>query len=278
MDQRVMNERFLQIGRRVESLQRETRKSPGLFIWLGKVCVFIEAAWLIVIGARNKNNSKFVVDGSTVTGLANIDKCLVLSLERRGDRREFMQKQLEREGITYSFLDAVDGQLLKTELLPESLISKTSKENLSNGQFGCALSHYDIWLQMLEKGWDNLLLFEDDTVIDENFKAKLEIVMKEVPDDFDYLILGSCGKIFERERVSKHVFVPYNTCCTDGYIVSKAGAEKLLTLAAPMDLKLGGIDIVISELIKRKKINAYHLDPLLCGQQDLFDTDINKGS
>jgi hypothetical protein len=38
----------------------------------------------------------------------SVDKRLILSLTRSEDRREFMEKQLSMENLTFDFFDAVD--------------------------------------------------------------------------------------------------------------------------------------------------------------------------
>lgn len=278
MKANYLKDRLNQIEDKVTRLHDKKRQPSTISNFLVNAKVFIEETWLNVANRRSKNlhsnfESKKVPSGPRI----NFDKCLVLSLERRKDRQRFMHDQFKREEIDYEIFKAIDGQELDVSNIPVSLISQKTKKYLSNSQMACALSHYNIWLTMIENDWQNLLVFEDDSVIKEGLADNLQIVMSEVPHDYDYLIIGSCFDIYIRKKVSEHLFIPFNTCCTHGYILSRRGAEKLLRLATPFDSKSGGIDIGISDLIMRNLLNAYHAAPLLCGQQNLFDSNIEKG-
>lgn len=278
MAQRLMKSKLLTLEKRVLKLRGEQIRRGYINRIFMKLLIYSEAVWLIV-------TNRFMMKSTAIHSPNNqkkrndfhIDHCYVISLERRNDRRLFMKEQLEKEMISYEILDAIDGLELHNVDLPESLVKSTSKNSISLGQIACVLSHYCVWVSMLENEWDHLLLFEDDTLLVKDFKKKLDQVLSEVPKDYDYLIIGSCGKIYKRQVISDHIFIPYNTCCTDGYVVSRKGAEKLIKEASPCDLRSGSIDTIISRLIKRRRIIAYHSQPLLCSQQGLFSTDIVKG-
>lgn len=270
----LMIDRIRALEQRVLEFRGGQKKRGYFNRFLMKILVYSEAVWLMISNRYLMSRFETKIQKS---GSIQIDHCYVLSLERREDRRLFMKEQLKREQISYEILDAIDGQQIEKNTLPKTLVNSTSKRNISLGQIACVLSHYNVWVSMLEHDWEHLLLFEDDTVLVHDFKTQLDRVLEGMPMDYDYLVIGSCGNIYKREIISDHLFMPYNTCCTDGYVISRKGAMKLLKEASPCNLRSGSIDTIISRLIKRRRIKAYHSQPLLCSQQGLFSTDIVKG-
>ena len=61
---------------------------------------------------------------------------------------------------------------------------------LNPGQIGCALSHIKIWEEAYEKGYDYILILEDDAIIPDNFKEKINPILKSLPKNWDYLSLN----------------------------------------------------------------------------------------
>ena len=103
----------------------------------------------------------------------------IVNLERREDRKEETIKKLLEAGIKtedYDFIKAVDGKLLE----PSSRLKHLFRNNdfgSRRGVIGCALSHYNLWCQLLNDP-DNeyYIIMEDDFTLCKNFKQQLEIL------------------------------------------------------------------------------------------------------
>ena len=83
---------------------------------------------------------------------------------------------MESAGINYNeyeFIKAVDGQFLTpTQELFD--LFKGNDFGSRKGVIGCALSHYNLWKQLLDdKKNDYYLIMEDDFSLCTNFKDKL---------------------------------------------------------------------------------------------------------
>lgn len=83
----------------------------------------------------------------------------------------------------------------------------------------------------------HFLFLEDDTRFNENWKEWVETALKEIPNDFDFLFIGSCcaeGK--ERVQVGRNLYHFPNTLkkyahyplCGNAYIVAKKAIPKIL--------------------------------------------------
>jgi GR25 family glycosyltransferase involved in LPS biosynthesis len=105
----------------------------------------------------------------------------VINLLRRPDRLTRISGELERAGLKFEILVAVDGQL-------ESLES----EFISKGEMGCWKSHCMSMRRMVEKGNEFSLILEDDASlgqgVDEKFLSQVTSMMKR--NKLDLLQIG----------------------------------------------------------------------------------------
>ena len=95
-----------------------------------------------------------------------IDHVYCINLEQSVRRRESARLEFEREGLEVEFFPATDGK----RDAPDGLF-------ITKSEWGCADSHIRIWRDMVEKGYDTVLVFEDDVVLNPNFVSKLEKVL-----------------------------------------------------------------------------------------------------
>lgn len=191
----------------------------------------------------------------------------VISLPFRTDRQTKIEKQFKNLNLPYTLRDAIHGQQIEMSQLSVQQFSPTAKKYLSKGSIGCALSHISLWQEIQEQNIEYAFIFEDDVVLHEDFPLLLEAWMPEIPNDFDILFLGS-GKTTSADIVhfiAPHVFVPaYPREGLYGYVVSKQGIENILQHIFPIHLASGGIDTMIGKLVRKGKLRAYHLLPVLC--------------
>jgi glycosyl transferase family 25 len=199
------------------------------------------------------------------------NQILVISLPFRLDRRQKIQQQMSQRGIAYTFFEATNGKTVQINQLAEGHFSNYAKQYLSTGSIGCALSHIRAWQQIVAQGWEYCLILEDDVILADTFVEDLRIRMPEVPPDFDILYLGSglTASHHIRQFISTHVFEPhYPREGMYAYVVSAKGAQALLQNLFPINLANGGIDTMLGKLVRKQKLTAYHLLPVLC-QADL---------
>lgn len=86
----------------------------------------------------------------------------VINLARSPDRRAHIVAELQRTGLDYEMVPAVDGRTLDlddTDLIDPSLVARSP---FVAGAAGCALSHFHIYQKILDDGRDQALILEDD--------------------------------------------------------------------------------------------------------------------
>jgi glycosyl transferase family 25 len=89
----------------------------------------------------------------------------VINLARSSDRRAYITAELQRAGLDYQIIPAVDGRTL--DLTDPYLIdpSLASLWKFPVGTAGCAMSHIRTYQKILEDGRDLAMVLEDDVKV-----------------------------------------------------------------------------------------------------------------
>jgi len=170
------------------------------------------------------------------------DKVYMINLVRRPDRYIRMDTQLKLLGIEYEHFKAVDSKYLNNTYLKnlgvqmlEGYSDPYKGRPLTYGEIGCFLSHYFIWKDVVEKGYQQTIVFEDDVRFERNFFYGLNLAMNELKAndlEWDLIYLGRkrLNVTLPEDRVNgttNLVWADYSYW-TVGYLLSLNGAKKLL--------------------------------------------------
>ncbi|KAI5640341.1 glycosyltransferase family 25 (LPS biosynthesis protein) domain-containing protein [Phthorimaea operculella] len=171
-----------------------------------------------------------------------LDEIYMINLERRDERRAYMQKCFTELGLSVQHFEAIDGRTLMLHDLPHNIHVMPGYEDpfhkrpMKTGEIGCFLSHYLIWEDMIKKDHWMVMILEDDVYFRPHFRNNLQRLLEEVKDgDWDLLYIGR--KILtenDEMRVSPLTVVPSYSYWTIGYILTNAGARKLID-AKPLE-------------------------------------------
>ena len=164
----------------------------------------------------------------------------IINLKRDTDKLSFMQTQMQRLGIDYQVIEAIDGRSLgEDQKAPysRSIALRDFGRELTAGEIGCALTHIRIWNLMVEKDIEELLILEDDV----HLGIGLIEVLKHrdrLPSDYQHINFSTNARqipfgeyVADIYRASKHAERPY---LTSAYLLTKAGAIKLINLVSPL--------------------------------------------
>lgn len=239
-----------------------------------------------------------------------------INLERRPERWRFMQRQLQRLGVPAQRFTAVDGRdlefgqlveggLISIHALPRYLLPDEEKVfgiDLTPGAIGCALSHIQIWTQIVERHGDLLrgpggrgpqapryLVIEDDCRFLPSFgEAALESRLREVPSDWEICWLGGVDSLGRQAALQvapgvRRVYAGFRT--TTAYAITVRGAKSALEVCLPLmwqvDTHLTQNELAVEEgqpsFPYTVKPMGYSLYPPLVEQaKELFGTDVQK--
>ncbi|NXV55771.1 GT253 glycosyltransferase, partial [Molothrus ater] len=169
------------------------------------------------------------------------DEIFLINLVRRPDRRQRMLASLQELEIIPRVVDAVDGSTLNSsdikvlgvDLLP-GYYDPFSGRTLTKGEVGCFLSHYNIWKEIVSRGLERSVVFEDDVRFEAAFPARLQRLMDELEQaqqDWDLIYLGRKQVNDEDEAPVegvRNLVVAGYSYWTLAYAISHHGAQKLL--------------------------------------------------
>jgi GR25 family glycosyltransferase involved in LPS biosynthesis len=162
-------------------------------------------------------------------------KTFVINMESRKDRRDSITKTFDDVDFkNYSFYSGIDGTVIKgTEDIYNLFYGNDF--NWRQGFIGAALSHYNLWQQLIKDNDTSYCIFEDDIVIESTFVEQMSFCEEFIQDrKADILFLGysmlrhniieSKSDTFEIIEFQKDLYV--GGCFA--YIISSAGAKKLI--------------------------------------------------
>lgn len=195
----------------------------------------------------------------------------VISLARAKDRRTNVTKRLNKAGVSYEIIDAVDGQTLQASQyehrLRQDLCLKYYQTQLSKGQIGCYLSHYNIWWRMQDEQTAVALVLEDDAVWKDSFFQIVESALQ-APWQWDVINFAhnkaSKIKTVLCPLVNEYQLVRYKHpgLTTAGYLIAQRGVKKLLPYCHEIH---ASIDTTWLELWANK-LEFYDVTPPPAGQ------------
>lgn len=182
------------------------------------------------------------------------DKIYYINLDEDTNKRIYFESEIKKSELSKKTqkYTAVIGKYLDIRLVPDSIITKSAKQDVLNrkqktygisltyGSLACALSHYFIYdeCQHAQKPY---LIFEDDIIIQNDFDTDLSKVVKEISQlEYDILYLGynEIGG-FSKQKISDVLSKPKGLVTgLYGYVVTPSGAKKLLKNIFPLNKQI----------------------------------------
>lgn len=131
--------------------------------------------------------------------IEKIDRIYISHYTKLTDRKEYLQKALsfvdneirwieefDREDLTE---DIIKKYIAKDVRYPKEMNAPAKNGQMNLAEIGCSISHFYAFNEIVEKGFQNAILFEDDIVILPEF-SNLNEYLKEIPSDFDIIHIG----------------------------------------------------------------------------------------
>ena len=162
-------------------------------------------------------------------------KIYCINLERSKERKAGMEAQFLDQNLEVEFFKAFDGREM-------DITEEHMKERTNPGEYGCLLSHFEIWKDMVAKGHEKAVILEDDIQLPPNFESKLKNL--KLPDKWDIIYLSYTSPIcegYENEDLNIGRCLGFLT-----YMISLDCAKKL-TQFDPVDYR-GGVDVQVAQM------------------------------
>jgi FkbM family methyltransferase len=210
----------------------------------------------------------------------------VVNLLRRTDRKECIETAFDVAGIKeseYEFIEAVDGR----DLVVTDEISKLFAGNdfgSRKGFIGCALSHYNLWKQLVaDTSNDFYTIFEDDIKLADGFKEKwlnAKATIDLTKPHFLYLGFTSPDKAVKLASTEKIDFIDMGKYIGGffGYMITKSAAQLMCDYIQVNGIK-HGIDYLVKVVPNIRCLSVQPhivLSEWVTSPSSSVDTDIQK--
>jgi len=202
-------------------------------------------------------------------------KKFVVSLSSAIERRKHISTQFERQGIEFSFFDAVTPDIASVDA--QAMKLSVHENYIARGELACFMSHVHLWKKIVEDDIPYMAIFEDDIHLGEKANiflnqsswiekdwhlVKLEAFTPKV-------ILGAKQKHFPHEGREIYKLTGKNLG-TAGYILSLEGAKFLLNEVKKMDYIIPLDNFMFEYAIKNHHFMMYQMQPALCIQDTIL--------
>jgi GR25 family glycosyltransferase involved in LPS biosynthesis len=203
-----------------------------------------------------------------------VDKVYVINLDKDKDRLEQIDAALRKQNITYERLPATLG----SKVTQDSRLTYLCNSFCTDGIKGCALSHHRVWEDALRNGYSKILVFEDDSIIPDDFDVKVRDVVSELPKSYDCIFLGCqffCRNESFAEKLGHSLMgtAPESLNDSINRVSGSMGSHAVIytdtfmkkIIHEPIETH---IDVQIQRWIKKFNINAYGLNPEIVSTTD----------
>ena len=199
-------------------------------------------------------------------------KCIVLNMEQRKDRKEKIQKVMEKQFVPFEIHNAVVG----TNVIPTRQFYQLFQNNQFQyrcGMVGCAISHIQIWMKLINDTCDHYLILEDDVELQPNFKLK---VVDLFDKKWDIVFLGHHKKNKETKSgfLSSKESFDNSWGGTFGYIINKQAAIQIIRFIDKFGM-INAIDTMMQRACD--KMNILYLDEQLVTSEMVDYNNPNRG-
>lgn len=195
-------------------------------------------------------------------------KIYVINMEKNTDRLVSFSKMMNEMNLKFERYNAVNGYLFNPTYR-------------SKGEFGCLMSHKNLWEKILNGNDEAAIIFEDDCI--PNIKYSNEEIISIIKEQYsngiegkyDIFYLGKCLDMCNHHvKKSINVVRTYHPLCTHSYILTKKGAQVLLNRFSEekMEDPKIALDVFIANCINRGYLNAFASHP------SVFVQNIQSGS
>lgn len=191
---------------------------------------------------------------------------LIINLPRHADRLAFQREQMERLGLSFQVLNAVDVTTLPDDTFQK--LAGTWERPMRKVEVCCFLSHKAAWQSVLDNNQPALIL-EDDALLANTVPSLLAELSKQKEFDLVTLEIRARKKIIGRHSTAITPALSLRPLFQDrtgaaGYVLWPSGAKKLLDKAAT-----GHAAIADAFISSHYALNAFQVEPAAIVQLDM---------
>ena len=264
------------------------RKKAMIITMIVQIVVFIVVMWLYGRYENRIVNESYneILMSEKQSGVFPEMPIHILNMPEKADRKEYMTGFLNRLGVkseNIKFTGEGSGMLWapldRTMLVREREITD-SLVGMKDTVMSNAVNHIRLVKKIADSGKMGLIL-EDDIMAMVPENKVCEIIngaLDDLPPDpyWDMLYLEYCFEFCSMiDPYGKYLHKMYRPLCAAAIIYSAEGAKRVHQLCSPV---FDTLDVMYGALIKKGKIQAYGVRPVVFGQDSFWGSAMQRGS
>jgi len=188
---------------------------------------------------------------------------ICINLARRRDRWAKAQAQFQQHQIDVARWNAVDG----------AAIQAPRDWRYSPGAYGCSLSHWEAVREAKARGYQSLLIFEDDVEFHPELRSLFPGLMTQVPADWDAIYFGGIHRL-QPAAAAPNVVRLVETNSTYAYALRRTIFDAFLSIN---DRSQAPVDETAKVLQKQFKFYCFwpHLAWVTRDFSDILGAEVN---
>lgn len=206
------------------------------------------------------------------------DNVYCLNLDKRQDRWAKVSYQFSKLGIKIQRWSAIDESHISDELYnfynPDKITGEESDKRgiiENKNALGCLLSHIEIIKDAKSKGYNKILIFEDDVIIGESLIIKIKNVLK---INWKLLYLGASQFDWTGIETVNGFYNCKKTLSTFAYAVDESIYDEIIELSENNKKSIDNLLTLIQEKYNKE---CYTFSPNIV-ISDVEDSDIRKSN
>jgi GR25 family glycosyltransferase involved in LPS biosynthesis len=208
-----------------------------------------------------------------------IDKYYMCHYQKLSERRVYVESVVKKHNIDLDWVLDYDKEVIdKDQLVKEMpmIFSDWFGRSLSMAEISLVLKHRFIYEDVIKNGYQNVVVFEDDIILVDDFIEKMDSYMQQLPKDYDFLWIGTCCGLKHQPQINGlNVYRnQHGSRCTHAYVISNKACETILGRFADA---YQPIDWILNSAIRDLNMNNFWAEPALSTQDLSFDSSINCG-
>jgi len=199
---------------------------------------------------------------------------IILNLERCIDRKKLMEEQFSSLNFSptdYTFFPCFDGKNIINMSLNIPIIKGIGiGRKLSNAEISIIFSHLAAIKHAQAMNYENVVILEDDIAICEDWDKRLEILLKILPHDWEYVYLSGHSDYIKFEMYNEPTAIKAPKMVgAFAYLINREGMNKLVKFCGEI---VTTYDDMIMHKIQSGKLNGYTYFPFMAYHTDNIST------
>lgn len=216
--------------------------------------------------------------------MINLTDVYICHWKKLEDRKKDLINHLSEIGISnYEWVELYDKDDWNIEEIKKeypNIFNEITKASggtrpLKWSEISIALKHCHLIKKLYESNSEYFFILEDDVVFCYEFFDYYEKMLKQLPNDWDFVWVGTCCGLHVKSEENRYVYPMKQSRCAHAYLISKNCASKIINEIKYID---NGIDFYYNDLIDRFNLKSFWVEPALVIQDSQYQTTIQNNN